>query len=175
MSHALLSDQERAFLHLLNINQAEYLVIGGYAIAYHGYHRPIADLDIWVAIHKHNAQKMVAVLRAFGHGLPTEAETIFEMPDRVIRIGTPPFRIDHFQSNDRFIHLGTQPPQLEVMTSISGVEFAQCYPSRVTDYLDGVLVSFISLPCLINNKKESIRPKDADDYEHLMEIQTGTR
>lgn len=110
MSHARLSDQERAFLSLLNDNQVEYLVIGGYAVIYHGYHRPIADLDIWVAIHKHNAQKLVNVLRTFGHGLPTEAETFFESPDRVIRIGIPPFRIEHFQSDDRFIHLGIQPP-----------------------------------------------------------------
>lgn len=90
---------------------------------------------------------MVAVPHSYGHGLPTEAETFFELPEYVIRIGAPPFQIDHFQTNDRFIHLGMQPPQLEVMTSISGVEFAQCYPGRVIDYLDGVPVNFISLAC----------------------------
>jgi hypothetical protein len=174
MTQTSLSNHERAFLSLLTVNQVEYLVIGGYAVAYHGYRRPVADLDIWVATERHNAQKMVTVLRSYGHGLPTEAETFFELPERVIRIGTPPLQIDYFQSEDRFIHLGTQPPQLEIMTSISGVEFAQCYPGRVIDYLDGVLVNFISLTCLISNKKASIRPKDADDYVHLMKSQAGT-
>jgi len=146
MKQTSLAPQERIFLGLLNTHQVEYLVIGGHAVAYHGYRRPIVDLDVWVATQRRNAQKMVAVLRAFGHDLPIEAEMFFELPERVIRIGTPPFRIAHFQPADRFIHLGTQPPQLEVMTSISGVEFAQCYPQRVTAYLDGVLVNLISTP-----------------------------
>lgn len=106
-----------------------------------------------------------------GQVSPTEAESFFELPERVIRIGTPPFRIERFQTEDRFIHLGTQPPQLEVMTSISGVEFAQCYPKRVTDDLDGVLVNFIGGVCLRDDKRASIRPKDADDYAHLLQGQ----
>lgn len=168
MASSNLSAHEREFLGLLNAAQVEYLVIGGHAVAYHGYRRVIGDLDIWVSIQKPNAQKMVAVLDAFGGGLPHEAEHFFETPERVIRIGKPPFLIERYQPDDRFIHIGTQPPQLEIMTSISGVEFAQCYPSRVTNYLDGVFVNLVSLECLRANKKASIRPKDADDYEHLM-------
>lgn len=163
-----LATHERDFLSLLNATQVEYLVIGGHAVAYHGYRRAIGDLDIWVSTQKFNAQKMVAVLHAFGHGLPYEAESFFELSERVIRIDMPPFQIQCYHSDDRFIHLGTQPPQLEIMTSISGVEFVQCYSNRVTGYLDGVFVNLISLDCLIANKKASIRPKDADDYEHLM-------
>lgn len=170
MRHINLAQNEKTFLSLLNVNQVEYLVIGGHAVAYHGYLRPIADLDIWISIQRVNAQKIVSVLHSFGNGLPTEAETFFEMPERVIRIGTHPFRIEHFQNGDRFIHLGIQPPQLEIMTSISGVEFSQCYANRVTDNLDGVYVNFISLSCLIDNKKASIRPKDADDYKHLIKV-----
>ena len=170
MTPASLVAHERDFLSLLNNAQVEYLVIGGHAVAYHGYRRAIGDLDIWVSTQKLNAQKMVAVLHAFGHGLPQEAERFFEMPERVIRVGTPPFLIGRYQSNDRFIHLGTQPPQLEIMTSISGVEFFRCYPDGITDCLDGVFVNLISLDCLRVNKKASIRPKDADDYEHLMKV-----
>lgn len=168
MSLTSLATHERDFLSLLNAAQVEYLVIGGHAVAYHGYRRAIGDLDIWVSTQKLNAQRMVAVLHAFGHGLPYAAESFFELSERVIRIGTPPFQIERYKREDRFIHLGTQPPQLEVMTSISGVEFAQCYPDRVTDYLDEIFVNMISLDCLIANKKANIRPKDADDYEHLM-------
>lgn len=174
MRHDHLAENEKTFLSLLNANQVEYLVIGGHAVAHHGYWRPIADLDIWVAIQRDNAQRMVSVLHSFGDGLPTEAATFFEMPERVIRIGTPPFHVGRFQHADRFIHLGTQPPQLEIMTSISGVEFAQCYANRVTDDLDGVRVNIIGLNCLIENKKASIRPKDADDYQHLVQKKAGT-
>jgi hypothetical protein len=173
MTDTTLAHHKRTFLNLLNAKQVEYLVIGGHAVAYHGYQRLIADLDVWVATHKSNTQKIVAVLHALGHGLPAEAEAFFQLPERVIRIGTPPFRIERFRLEDRFIHLGTQPPQVEVMTSISGVEFAQCYAERVAGYLDGILVSMISLACLRANKRASIRPKDADDYEHLMESTIG--
>ncbi len=111
---------------------------------------------------------LVAVLHEFGPGLPIGAEAFFQLPERVIRLGDPPFLVEHFQHEDRFIHLGTQPPLLEIMTSISGVEFMRCYLQRVTDYLDGVMANLIGLACLQANKKVSIRPKDADDYQHLM-------
>ncbi len=143
-----LASNAKTFLTLLNARQVEYSVIGGYALAYHGYLRAIADLDVWIATYQHNAQKMVAVLHAFSSGTPAEAERFFQLPERVI-------------------HLGAQPPQVEVMTSISGVEFANCYADRIEDDLDGVSVSMIGLSCLKVNKWASIRPKDADDYAHL--------
>jgi hypothetical protein len=164
-----LTYNEEQFLNHLNTNQVAYLVIGGYAVAYHGYQRAIGDLDVWVSTQKDNAQKLVAVVHLLGDGLPPEAASCFELPERVIRIGTPPFHIEQYQIEDRFIHIGAQPPQFEIMTSISGVEFAPCYETRVQGHIDGLPVSIISLPCLKANKKASIRPKDADDYAHLRE------
>ena len=69
-----LNPNEKRFLTHLNHKQVEYLVIGGYAVAYHGYLRDIGDLDIWISTQKDNAQRMAAVLGDLGHGLPAEAE-----------------------------------------------------------------------------------------------------
>lgn len=60
----------KEFLQLLNVHQVEYLLIGGYAVGYHGYPRATADMDVWVAIHPQNAEKIVAVLKKFGFDVP---------------------------------------------------------------------------------------------------------
>ena len=168
MAHHL-THIEKILLIQLNIQLVEYLVIGGYAVAYHGYPRGIGDLDIWISTQKENARRMMTVLHGLDDGLPSEAAGFFELPERVIRIGTPPFQIEHYQSEDRFIHLGAQPPQFEIMTSISGVEFSSCYATRVQGQIDGIPANIIGLACLKANKRASIRPKDADDYAHLPE------
>ena len=60
----------KEFLKLLNENQVKYLLIGGYAVGYHGYPRATADMDIWIAIHPQNAKKIVTALREFGFNVP---------------------------------------------------------------------------------------------------------
>ena len=107
----------KEFLRLLNSNQVEYLVVGGYAVGYHGYSRATADLDIWIATGHENASKIVSVLRQFGFAVPDLSPTLFLEEDRVIRMGVPPIRID-------------------VLTSISGVGFAECYAEREVAFLD---------------------------------------
>jgi hypothetical protein len=67
----------KEFLQLLSAHQVEYLLIGGYAVAYHGYPRATADMDIWIALHPHNAEKVVAALKAFGFDLPELSPTLF--------------------------------------------------------------------------------------------------
>ena len=52
----------RDFLKLLNENEVEYLLIGGYAVAYHGYPRSTYDMDVWVGISRANADRMVKVI-----------------------------------------------------------------------------------------------------------------
>ena len=61
-----LPDDFKEFLKLLNSYQVEYLLIGGYAVGYHGYPRATNDMDVWVAIHSDNAERLVDVLQAFG-------------------------------------------------------------------------------------------------------------
>jgi hypothetical protein len=138
----------KEFLQLLSAHQVEYLLIGGYAVAYHGYPRATADMDVWIALHPQNAQKVVAALKAFGFDLPELSPALFLKEGQIIRMGVPPLRI-------------------EIATSISGVHFEECYAARVIDILDEVEVNLISLTHLKVNKKAAGRHKDLNDLENL--------
>ena len=155
------------FLRLLNTYQVEYLVVGGHAVAFYGYKRPILDLDIFIATYRLNAQKLVQVLQTFGHAVASQTVEYFQLKERVIRIGQPPFTVERFAPSDRFIQLGLSPTQFEIMTSISGATFEECYPERVAGVIDNVEVQIIGLSQLKANKQAGIRPKDADDFAHL--------
>jgi hypothetical protein len=155
------------FLQALNTCQAEYIIVGGYAVAFHGYRRPILDLDIFIATHSQNAQKMVRVLEACGNGVTLHIADYFQMEQRVIRIGLPPFSIERSERGERFLQFGSAPSQLEILTSISAVSFEECYPERVPGLIERVPVPFIGLTHLKRNKQAGIRAKDADDLAHL--------
>jgi hypothetical protein len=136
----------KEFLKLLNSSSVEYLVIGGYAVNVHGYARATADLDIWISIHPENARRVAQVLREFGFA-QAEPET-FLRPCQVIRMGVPPVR-------------------LAILTSVSGVEFADCYARRLEAELDGIPINLIQLDDLKRNKLASGRLQDRLDLERL--------
>ncbi len=138
----------KEFLQLLNSHQVEYLLIGGYAVGYYGYPRATADMDIWIAVQPENANKIVTVLREFGFDVDNLRPELFLKPEQIIRLGVPPFRI-------------------EILTSISGVSFDECYAKRNIVNLDDVPVNLISLKHLKLNKKASGRHKDLNDLENL--------
>ena len=138
----------KEFLQLLNAHHVEYLLIGGYAVGYHGYPRATADMDVWVAIHPQNAEKIVTVLKEFGFDLPELSADLFLKENQIIRMGVPPVKI-------------------EITTTISGVTFEECYTERVVDVLDGVEVNLIDLKHLKINKKACGRHKDLNDLENL--------
>ncbi len=138
----------KEFLQLLNSRRVEYLVVGGYAVGFHGSPRATGDLDIWVAATEENAQKLEEVLREFGFDLSELSKELFLEKDRVVRMGVPPIRI-------------------EILTSISGVHFHQCYTSRQTAEIEGVKVHFISLEDLKANKRAAGRHQDLSDLERL--------
>jgi predicted nucleotidyltransferase len=133
---------------LLNSHRVEYLLIGGYAVCYHGYYRNTNDIDFWIAVHPENARKMTAVVKEFGFDLPEVSEAVFLNKGRIIRMGVEPTRI-------------------EILTEISACEFDECYARRTEATLDGVPVCLISLSDLIRNKIKSGRLKDLDDVQHL--------
>jgi hypothetical protein len=133
---------------LLNSNQVEYLLIGGYAVGYHGYPRATADMDIWIAISPDNGKKLVTVLKQFGFDVPELTPEIFQENNKVIRLGVPPIRI-------------------ELITTIDGVNFRECYDSKIADEIDGVQINLIDLHHLKINKKVSGRHKDLNDLDHL--------
>jgi predicted nucleotidyltransferase len=136
------------FLKLLREHKVQYLLIGGYAVGYHGYPRATADMDIWIAMKPDNAEKIVSALREFGFDMPILSAELFLKDKQIVRMGIPPVK-------------------LEIITSISGVEFDECYKERVTDVLDGIEVDLISLKHLKINKKASGRYKDLNDLENL--------
>lgn len=144
----LLPPDFKEFLKLLKENDVRYLLIGGYAVGYHGYARTTEDMDIWVAIESDNAQKIVNALKTFGFDHPELNTSLFLDEKKIIRMGHPPMR-------------------LEITTSISGVDFNECYKSRIVDTIDGIEVSLIDLQNLKKNKKASGRTKDIADIEKL--------
>jgi len=140
----------KEFLLLLNSRGIEYLVIGGYAVGYHGYPRATGDMDVWVAIHEKNAAKLVDALREFGFDLPELEKSLFLTSGKIIRMGVPPIR-------------------LEILTSIDGLEFETCYRNRIVTDIGDIKVNFISKGDLLINKRASGRFKDLDDIEKLQE------
>ena len=138
----------KEFLRLLHVHGVEYLLIGGYAVGYHGYPRATQNIDIWIALHPDNAGRIVAVLRGSGFDIPTLSADLFLQDQSIVRLGVSPLRI-------------------EITTAISGVSFDECYSERIIDVMDGVEVNLISLRHLRINKQAGGRFKDLDDLEHL--------
>ena len=138
----------KEFLSLLRVHGVEYLLIGAYAVGYHGYPRATKDLDIWIAVTPDNAAKLVTCLKDFGFDTPDLTTELFLQEHNVVRMGLEPNRI-------------------EILTSISGVNFVDCYPLKVTAILEGIEVNIIALEHLKVNKRASGRLKDLSDVEHL--------
>jgi hypothetical protein len=136
------------FLRLLSEHEVRYLLVGGYAVGYHGYVRATADMDVWTPRERENAERLVAALREFGFGTSELTPELFLLEGRVVRMGVPPIRI-------------------EILTSISGVEFDECYADRIVEEWDDARVNIISLPKLKENKRASGRSKDLADLEYL--------
>src|SRR5437764_11481006 len=120
----------KEFLKSLASNRVEYLLIGGYAVGYYGYPRPTGDLDVWIAINPQNAERVVTALREFGFNASYD---LFLQENSVVRMGVSPFRV-------------------ELLTTIDGVNFRECYERRTIAEIDGVEVSLIDLRDLRLNK-----------------------
>ena len=136
------------FLKSLTDHGVEFLLVGGFAVALHGYPRATADMDVWIARHHDNAVRVVAALRSFGFNLPDLYPEIFEEPDRVVRMGRAPMRI-------------------EILTDIDGVDFGACVERSEPTTIAGTQVRVISLADLKANKRAAGRAKDLDDLENL--------
>ncbi len=138
----------KEFLRLLNSHQVEYLLIGGYAVGYYGFVRATGDMDIWININTANATNVVAALKEFGFAVPELSPKLFLQKDRIIRMGIPPLR-------------------LEILTTISGVDFTECFENKLTVQIEDLEVNLINLQDLKVNKRASGRLKDLLDLENL--------
>lgn len=138
----------KEFLELLNSEQTEYLIVGGHAVAFHGYPRFTQDFDVLVATNRENAERVLRAFAKFGFSLSrTEGELLLK-PEKTFVIGVKPNRID-------------------VLTKISGVDFAEAWEGRIPGDFDGVPVYFIGRQALLKNKASTGRLKDAADVEEL--------
>jgi predicted nucleotidyltransferase len=143
-----LNQDFKEFIQSLNDNGVRYLIVGGYAVALHGYPRYTKDIDVWLWLDVQNATQMMKALEQFGFGtIGLTAEDFLE-PDQIIQLGYPPNRID-------------------ILTTLPGVEFDECYPERVEVELEGVKITFIDLENLKKNKQASGRTQDLADLENL--------
>lgn len=138
----------REFIESFNSAGVEYLIVGAFAVAWHGYPRFTADIDFLVRPSLANADAVLAALRAFGFGSLDITREDLCKPDQIVQLGEKPNRID-------------------LITSISGVEFEEAWAHRVSGELDGIAVNFIGREELIRNKESTGRPKDLGDADEL--------
>jgi hypothetical protein len=135
-------------LALFNVHSVEYLVVGGYALAFHGAPRFTGDIDLLIKADNATAKRVLAALNAFGFSSAGLSETDFLSPRNVIQLGVPPIRID-------------------ILMSLSGVEWEKAWTDKVAGDYGGVAVFFIGKSDLIANKKAIGRKKDLADIEAL--------
>ena len=138
----------KEFIALLNSHHVEYVVVGAIAVSYHAHPRNTGDLDVLIRPTLENAQRMPAVLNAFGfsgHGLQPED---FIRPGKFLQLGVPPRRID-------------------LLNQISGVAFDQLWDQRVFAEIEGTPVTLIGREALIQNKQAAGRDKDRADLRML--------
>lgn len=144
----VLNQDFKEFIQLLNEHDARYLIIGGYAVAFHGHPRYTKDLDIWIEPDQENAGKLLRALAQFGFASLGLTEADFLEPDQIIQLGYPPNRID-------------------LLTTLPGVEFSRCYAAKVITTIDDTPMNFINLEDLKQNKEASGRLQDLADLENL--------
>ena len=138
----------RDILNLLDENKVDYLVVGAFALAFLGVPRNTGDIDIWIRPDIENAKKMVNTLNAFGLGSLGYEEKDFLDKNIVIQLGVPPVRID-------------------ILMSISGVDFDDAYSKKNIFVNENLKINFISKEDFIKNKKSSGRLKDLADIESI--------
>jgi hypothetical protein len=141
----------KEFIELLNAHEVKYLVIGGYAVNYHGYIRFTGDIDIWVWMDRNNIQKLLAVIREFGFLSLKLQESDFLSPKNVIQFGVEPDRID-------------------ILVDIEGLGFPECYERRETENKDDLLISIISFDDLVKAKEAAGRPQDIADISRIKKV-----
>ncbi|MBK6731591.1 MAG: hypothetical protein IPG60_11755 [Bacteroidetes bacterium] len=144
----MLSQDFREFVELLIKYNAEYLIVGGYAVGIHGHPRYTGDLDIWLNPSPNNAEIILKCVNEFGFSSYGLSQSDFTKQGNVIQLGYPPLRID-------------------LLTEIDGVSFEECYKNRKVVTIDNLNIHFIGYQDLLKNKKASGRLRDLDDIENL--------
>ena len=138
----------REFIELLSALDVRFVIVGAFAVAYHGYFRYTSDIDLFIDSSVENARRVFQAVEQFG-------------------FGDLKLTVEDFAQEDQVIQLGVAPNRIDVMTFLSGVSFDEVWASREQAELDGVSVSFISREMLKRNKKACGRLQDLADLEYL--------
>jgi hypothetical protein len=138
----------KELLELFNAHNVEYMIVGGYALAFHGVPRYTGDIDVFVRPDKENSRRIMKALDEFGFGSVGLDLSDFNYENKVVQLGVPPVRIDIF-------------------TSISGVTWQEAFSSKVEGQYGDVPVRYIGADQFIKNKKSIGRKKDMADLEAL--------
>ncbi len=138
----------KELLELFNAHNVEYLVVGGYALAFHGAPRFTGDIDLWIKADCKNARRILAALREFGFESLDLCEDDFVSTDKVVQLGVPPVRVD-------------------IMSSLTAVSWEKAVCDKVAGKYGDTPVYFISKDDLVFNKRSLGRKKDLADLEAL--------
>ena len=140
----------RDLLGLFNVHKVEYMIVGAYALAFHGVPRFTGDLDIFIRSDSENARRILQALDEFGFksvGLTLED---FQSADKVVQLGVPPVRVD-------------------IITSLTGVSWEEAFSGRAEGKYGDMPVYYIGREQFIANKRALGRKRDFADLEALGE------
>jgi hypothetical protein len=138
----------KELLELFNAHKVEYLIVGGYALAFYGAPRFTGDIDLLVKADSENAKRILSALEGFGFGSLKLSEVDFTSPNNVIQLGVAPVRVD-------------------IMTSLTGVGWEKAQADKVRGNYGDTATYFISKADFIANKTALGRKKDLADLEAL--------
>ncbi len=138
----------KELLELFNRYRVDYIIVGSYALAYHGAPRYTGDMDIFVRPDRINAEKILKALADFGFGSLNISADDFSIPGKVVQLGNPPVRID-------------------ILTSLTGVDWEESYKGWVEGEYGDIKVHYIGRAQFIKNKKSIGRKKDLADLEAI--------
>jgi hypothetical protein len=145
----IFNEHFRDFIHALNEQQVEYVLVGGMAVILHGYVRGTGDMDVWVNKTKENYRKLAKAYDQFGMPL-------FDMTEL------------NFLGNEYDVFgIGSPPVKIEIMTSVKGLNFEETFAMAQTYEESGLTIRFIHINHLVQAKKASGRFRDLDDIEQL--------
>jgi hypothetical protein len=144
----IIQDDLKEFFRLLNENNVEYVIVGGYAVAFHGFVRATKDIDVLFHNTPSNIKRLMAALVGFGIAETTMEANTFSEHGRIIRMGSPPMMI-------------------ELINAVGGVTFEKIWQNKVPGHYGDVGVFFISKSDLLKSKKSAGRPQDIRDIEEL--------
>jgi len=144
----LLNPDYRDILSAFTVENVEYLLVGAYALAAHGFVRATGDIDLWTRPSEENAERVIRALARFGAPLSEVSVADFTEPGIVFQLGVAPRRID-------------------ILTMIDGVSFEEAWQERKQIEVDGLPVPVISRSHLAKNKESVGRPQDLVDLDWL--------